>query len=232
MERLSLIIPAWNEEEALPASLAAARKACPTAEILVLDGGSTDETVRKAEEAGVRVLCAKRGRGHQQNAGAAVSTATTLLFLHADTLLPPGAGEAISEALADPRTVGGNFRLCFQPASVLNNLFAAVYNLRSRHGRHYYGDSGLFVRRSVFNEMDGFREGMLMEDWEFVQRLEARCRERGERTVCLPLTVRTSARRFTGKKRWRYMALWAYLHYLHARGVSGDELARLYPDVR
>jgi rSAM/selenodomain-associated transferase 2 len=230
---LSIVIPTWNEEAALPATLRCAREACPCAEIIVADGGSKDRTRAVAQESGATLVVeAPRGRGRQQNAGAAAATGDVLLFLHADTLLPLGVQSAVEIALADPRAAGGNFRLAFAPRSRLNDAFAAVYNLRSARARHYYGDSCMFVRRALFEELGGFREGMLMEDWEFVGRLEARCRCRGERTVLLPLTVSTSARRFTGRRRLRYLYLWAYLHYLHARGVSGDELARLYPDER
>jgi rSAM/selenodomain-associated transferase 2 len=240
--RLAIVIPTWNEAAALPATLAAARRACPGADILVADGGSTDATRSIARAAGAAVIAAPRGRGRQQNAGAAATAPgnDVLLFLHADTLLPEGAGAAVARALEDPRVLGGNFRLAFEPATVANRCFAAAYNWRARRSRHYYGDSCLWVRRGVFDESGGFREGMLMEDWEFVQRLERRCRASrrragaagGERMVWLPLAVTTSARRFTGTKRWRYLWLWSYLHLLHARGVSGDRLAAMYPDVR
>nr|CAA9232948.1 hypothetical protein AVDCRST_MAG63-1052 [uncultured Armatimonadetes bacterium] len=244
--RLSVIVPTLNEAQALAATLARARVACLGAEIIVADGGSGDATCAIAHAAGgTRVLDAPRGRGRQQNAGARAARGDVLLFLHADTHLPEGAGDAVQRALENGCVLGGNFRLAFDPPDPLNRLFARVYNHRARHHRHYYGDSVLFVRRSVFEEMGGFREGMLMEDWEFVRRLEARCRtsrefgdfvpplgDRGERTVWLPLTVTTSARRFAGRRRWRYLYLWAYLHYLHARGVSGDRLAEMYPDVR
>ncbi|MBC7808721.1 MAG: glycosyl transferase, partial [Akkermansiaceae bacterium] len=98
--------------------------------------------------------------------------------------------------------------------------------------RHYYGDSAIFIRRTAWDSLGGFREGMLMEDWEFVCRLENHAKQTGHRTVLLPETVTTSARRFAGKRRLRYILLWSYLHLLHARGISGDELARMYPDVR
>jgi hypothetical protein len=185
-----------------------------------------------AQTFGVTVLSSERGRGKQQNWGAQFASGDALLFLHADTLLPDGAEQAIHTALSVPMIAGGNFSLCFAPPGFWNTLFARIYNYRSRTARHYYGDSCLFIRRHHFEQLGGFREGMLMEDWEFIQRWEADCRLRGRVTVPLPLTVTTSSRRFSGKRRWRYIVLWCYLHYLHAKGVSGDALARLYPDTR
>jgi glycosyltransferase involved in cell wall biosynthesis len=199
---------------------------------LVVDGGSSDDTPTIAKQAGLKVVPSRRGRGHQLNAGAAVANGNVLLFLHADTALPPNAEAAIEVALTDSVMVGGNFRLAFSPPGLLNRSFAAVYNARSSRARHYYGDSAIFVRRDQFEALGGFREEMLMEDWEFVLRLQAYCRRDGLQTTLLPLTVRTSARRFAGRRRWRYIGLWAWLHVLHARGVSGDRLAALYPDVR
>ncbi len=230
--RLSIVVPALNEASGLGETLARARAACLGAEIVVVDGGSTDETATVAQTSGARVVTSARGRGRQQNAGAQTAAGDVLLFLHADTYLPPGAGAAVASALDDPRVVGGNFRLAFDPPGLLNQVFALVYNARARRARHYYGDSCIFVRQTIFDQLGGFREGMLMEDWEFVRRLEARCRKTGERTLLLPQTVTTSARRFDGRRRWRYLYLWSKLHFLHACGVSGDELAALYPEVR
>ena len=229
---LSVIIPTWNEEAALPQTLAAARAACPGAEIIVTDGGSTDETVAVARAFGAAVVGGARGRGRQQNRGAGIATGDILMFLHADTLLPPGARDAVCDALQDEQCIGGNFRLRFLPDNAANRLFASVYNFRARHGRYYYGDSVLWVRKTVFDNLGGFRETMLMEDWEFIRRMEEDARTHSTYTRLLPQTVETSARRFSGRRRLRYIGLWIYLHYLHHRGVSGDDLARLYPETR
>ena len=229
-----VIIPAYNEAAAIASCIAAARVACPGASIVVADSG-TDETGTLAEALGAAVVSCRKGRGHQQNAGAQTPearAAEVLIFLHADTLLPQGAGAAMDNALHNEQIIGGNFRLAFAPPVFWNRVFAWVYNARSQKARHYYGDSVLWVRRSVFDELGGFREKMLMEDWEFVCRLEQFCLQHDRRTVCLPLTVKTSARRFMGRRRLRYVFLWVWLHFLHAWGISGDRLAQMYPDTR
>ncbi|MBV9852239.1 MAG: glycosyltransferase, partial [Armatimonadetes bacterium] len=136
---ISAVIPALNEAKGLSQTLGQARSALGRdAELIVVDGGSMDETVAVAERQGARVIASPRGRGRQMNAGATAAQGDLLLFLHADTLLPPEAGRLIQEAARDPRVLGGNFPLRFDAPGVLPALFAAVYDARSRRQRLFY----------------------------------------------------------------------------------------------
>lgn len=236
---LSVIIPALNEAQNLPATLAAARLGLgPGDEIIVADGGSDDATREIAERVGAQVILSPRGRGTQMNAGAAVARRDTLLFLHADTLLPPDAGTLINAALENQTVLGGNFRLRFDAPDTLTRLFARVYNARSRRQRIFYGDSALWVRRDVFETLGGFAEARLMEDYAFCLALRAEAKRRHPTLPLptplplLPSDVTTSARRFRGKRgqALKMVGVWALLHVLYACGASPDKLERrFYP---
>jgi len=109
---------------------------------------------------GARVIHSPRGRGAHLNAGADAATGDILLFLHADTWLPPDAADLIRRALGDPAALGGNFTLRFDAPGLLPRLFAAVYNARSRRSRLFYGDSALFMRRAAFDAVGGYKAGL------------------------------------------------------------------------
>lgn len=236
---LSVIIPTLNEATNLPRTLAAARLALgPGGEIIVADGGSEDETRAIAARDGAQIVVCPRGRGVQMNAGAAVARGDTLLFLHADTLLPPDAGTQIGVALTDPNALGGNFTLRFDAPGALAGLFARVYNARSRRQRIFYGDSGLWVRLDVFDSLGGFAEARLMEDYAFCLALRAESQRRcpdvplSQTLPLLPSAVVTSARRFHGKRglALKMLGTWALLHFLYTCGASPDALERrFYP---
>jgi len=147
-----------------------------------------------------------------------------LLFLHADSTLQSGALDRISEVLsADASIIGGNFRLVFDGGTRFSRWltrFCAVIRMLG----HYYGDSGIFVRRSVYDTLGGFRPMPVMEDWEFVRRLE-----RFGLTTCIkdpPLI--TSSRRFEGRRAVKIIYGWVRLHVLFWLGVSPDRLAEIY----
>ncbi len=221
---ISIVIPTLNEAGHLPHLLADLRAGGAAAEINVADGGSTDETRTVAREMGAGVIRAARGRGHQIAAGAAAARGETLLFLHADSRFPSGGLARIDELLAArPETVGGNFRLDFDGETGFDAWLERFYAW-IRAGGFYYGDSGIFVRRAVYERIGGVRPIALMEDYDFVRRLE-----RAGPTICIndpPLV--TSSRRFTGCSPAAIVFGWLKIHVLFHLGVSPDRLAQLY----
>jgi rSAM/selenodomain-associated transferase 2 len=229
--KLSVIVPTLNEEKGLPETLHNLAECAGGSEVILVDGGSIDRTREVAAGfTGMPLVWvdAPRGRGSQMNAGATRATGDVLLFLHADTHLPPAAPDLIARALADPRVLGGNFRIRFAPHTPLAEFYAGCYNLRSRL-HIFYGDSALFVRREVFESMGGYRAEILMEDIELVLRL----RRAGRLAHIRGGTVTSSSRRFPNA--WvalRMLGVWTLLHLLMALGVRQDRLAKLYPDVR
>jgi rSAM/selenodomain-associated transferase 2 len=229
--RISIIIPTLNEERALPETLLNVAACAPGCEIIVADGGSADRTKEIALGGllpGILWLDSPQGRGNQMNAAAARAAGDVLLFLHADSQLPPDTPQLVTEALSDPRIVGGNFRIRFVPRAPLADVYTWCYNVRT-HFRIFYGDSALFVRREVFERLGGYRAALLMEDIEFLRRL----RKTGRLAYIRSGTVTTSARRFPGTlKGLGMLGVWMLLHILMTCGVRQETLERLYPEVR
>lgn len=221
---ISVVIPALDEGDQIAAAIASAR-APEVVEVLVVDGGSADETAARAARAGATVLAAPRGRARQMNAGAARATGDVLLFLHADTRLPPGFGAAVVAALADDGVVGGRFDVRLEPSSPLLALVAALMNHRSRWSGIATGDQALFVRRSVFTAMGGYADIPLMEDIALTRDLK-----RHGRLAALRLHVTTSSRRWRTHGPLRTILLMWWLRYRYWRGASPHELKRHYAD--
>ena len=222
---LSVIIPTLNESPQIAETVACTR-ALGACEIIVVDGGSTDDTRARAAGAD-RVLVTERGRALQMNAGAAAASGDVLLFLHADCRPEPGAFAAVAAALDDPRTVGGCFRQAIEAGGWRYRLMERGNALRVRLLGWAYGDQGIFVRRQVFHELGGFPRVPLMEDLLFMKRLKRRGRIR-----LLDARLHVSARRWqrSGVVR-QTLRNWTLIAALHA-GVSPDRLARFYPAVR
>lgn len=167
---VSVIIPTLNEAEHLPLTLKHVA-AGESVEVIIADGGSHDDTLRIAQSHGATVVSSPPNRARQMNAGAKAACGDTLLFLHADTLLPPNYREAVLNALRLPDVVGGAFRFRITDPFPGRWLVESTTNLRSRLWRMPYGDQALFVRRWAFDELGGFPELPIMEDYEFVRRL-------------------------------------------------------------
>lgn len=195
--RISVIVPAINESNHIEEALSRAATGRGV-ELIVVDGGSTDETCAKAEEMGARIVHSDRGRALQMNAGAAVANGDVLLFLHADTLLPPGYDRAVRKAMHQPDAVAGAFRLCIDAPQRSLRVIERVVDFRSRVLKLPYGDQALFVGRGVFEETGGYRSQPIMEDYALIRSLR-----RGGRIVMVDLPVRTSARRWLLNGVWR-----------------------------
>lgn len=221
---VSVIIPTLGEAVRIAGLVDRLRAEPERAEIIVVDGGSSDATIANAAAHGARILRSPPSRGGQLRAGAAAASGDILLFLHADSVFPPGGLAAITRALAaEPAAPGGNFRLVFDGDSDFARWLTSFYARLRRHGL-YYGDSGIFVRREVYCALGGIRPLAVMEDYDFVARLE-----RTGRTLCIadpPLV--TSSRKFAGRRAPAIVAGWLLIHGLYHLGASPRLLWRLY----
>ena len=224
--RLSIVIPALDEARSIGATLDAARRVGAGVEVIVVDGGSADATAEVARGRGARVIHGERGRGAQMHAGALAARGEVLWFLHADTLAPPDAFERICEVLADPRAVGGNFRVSFDGVSAAARFMTWWYPQLRRIGLAY-GDSGFFVRRAVYERAGGFKPFPIFEDLDLLRALR-----RQGRFAQADASVVTSSRRFEGRSFALTFARWSLLQGLYWLGVSPHALARLYAHVR
>lgn len=219
---VSIVIPTLNEEATLAPTLRRVKRQAGPLEIVVVDGGSTDNTRSLARTHGATVLQAPRGRASQMNSGARQSCGSILLFLHADTRLPLNAVSRIRQVLADPDTTAGTFRLRFDTSTPLLRFYA--WCTRWPWIRLCFGDRGQFVERSAFEAVDGFPDWPLFEDLE----LAARLNDHGGFRF-LDAAVTTSARRFRrhGPLRQQLLNLYLWTHYL--LGTDPARMASLYP---
>lgn len=217
-------MPVLNESEGLARALQAlAPLTARGAQLVVADGGSSDDTALLCQAAGAMVLNTPRGRATQMNAGAQQASAGVLLFLHADTLLPGHAEEMIVAALANGDRVWGRFDVRIAGQSKLLPMVAALMNLRSRLSGIATGDQAIFMTRAAFDAVGGFPSQPLMEDIEISKRLR-----KLSRPACLRATVLTSGRRWETRGVWRTVLLMWRLRFAYWRGVAPERLAELY----
>ena len=222
---ISVIVPVLNEAENI-AELIEATRGVGECEIIVVDGGSTDDTLQRATAAD-RTLTSVPGRARQQNLGAEASHGDALLFLHADCRLASGAFEAIRGVLNDERVVGGCFSQRIDASGFRYRMLEWGNGWRVRAFKLAYGDQAIFVRRSVFEEIGGFPELRLMEDVFLMKRLH-----RAGRFVLLKERLLVSARRWQRHGVIRQtLRNWTLLTLAHL-GVPPDRLAKFYPQVR
>jgi uncharacterized protein len=218
---VSVILPALNEEAHIEETILNAQS--PDAEVIVVDGGSGDSTVQRAERAGAAVLRGARGRALQQNAGAAAASGSVLLFLHADTLLPKDYVAQVFETLMDRRVALGAFRFRTDLDRPLMRGIEFTTHIRSRYLRLPYGDQALFLRKSHFHAAGGFPEMPIAEDLFFVRLVSKQ-----GRIAIAPAHAVTSGRRWKKVGLLRTTLINQVILAGFALGISPKTLARLY----
>ncbi|HKS62703.1 MAG TPA: TIGR04283 family arsenosugar biosynthesis glycosyltransferase [Xanthobacteraceae bacterium] len=221
---LSIVIPVLDEATTIVAALEAiAPLRAGGSEVIVVDGGSGDDSAALARPLADFVITSTRGRAAQMNAGAALARGDVLLFLHADTRLPDGADRLVLAGLRRSKRAWGRFDVTIEGRHRALPLVAAAMNWRSRLTGIATGDQAMFVTREAFDSVGGFPDIVLMEDITLARNLK-----RVSRPLCLSARVTTSGRRWEQRGVVRTIALMWRLRLAYFFGAKPDELARRY----
>jgi len=224
MQYFSIIIPTINESLSIEHSL---QKLIPLIkeghEIIVVDGGSEDETISICKTYTDKVFISKKGRALQMNLGALHATNNILVFLHADTLLPNNVTPLILNALNKSDSQWGRFNVKFNNKNFIMSVIALLMNIRSCVTGIVTGDQTLFVKKELFNKINGYKEIPLMEDIELSKSLK-----KYSKPICLSASVISSSRRWETNGYLRTILLMWKLRFLYFFGVSANRLVRQY----
>lgn len=222
--QLSIVVPVLNEAAQMP-DLLAHLKALKEqgADVVIVDGGSADDSAALARAEGFNVIVASRGRATQMNAGAAATIGELLLFLHADSRLPDDGLEQLRGLGSSLTEYWGRFDVRIDGRSRMLSVIAAMMNLRSRLSGIATGDQGIFITRGLFERVGGFPAQPLMEDIEISGRLR-----RMQAPVCLKGPMQTSGRRWESRGVWRTILLMWRLRLAYWWGSAPEALARRY----
>jgi rSAM/selenodomain-associated transferase 2 len=223
---ISVIIPVLNEAQGINDVIAHIRSqgALDAVEIIVVDGNPAGSTIKAISHPGIITGVAGKGRGSQMNRGAARATGDILLFLHADTFLPPNAFARIKKCMEVTGCAGGAFDLGIDTKRNIFRITERYVAWRTRRTRIPFGDQAIFVRRDYFERVGGYRDIPIMEDVDLMRRI----RQRGDAICVIPEKVMTSARRWEKDgivlgtfRNW-------LLQVLYCGGVSPERLAKFY----
>ena len=219
---ITVIIPARNEEK----SIAKALKRIKGAEVILVDNGSKDNTVKLAKKY-CKVISYKGTRAAAQNYAVQKAKGDVLLFLHSDTRLPKGWKKLIEKKMHNPKVIGGSFFMKFDSKHLLIVIGSRYIWLRTLLFKRFYGDQGIFVRKKVFMKMRGFKNQALMEDYEFCSRL----RKKGKLAIIMKPTV-TSARRYTQRGILKNHLINQFLKVCYWLNVDRKTMHKIYGMIR
>jgi rSAM/selenodomain-associated transferase 2 len=220
---ISIIIPVLNEASTIQHFLESLRDRAGDAEIIVVDGGSSDDTFELARDRCDQCLRSARGRARQMNSGALAASGNIFWFLHADTEVPADCIQEICDVFRDPEVVGGFFRIRIPSRRFVYRLTDSLAHYAGLILRMRFGDHGFFCRRTVFREIGGFPELPLMEDAEFFREL----RQRG-RIAIMSSCLISSARRYEQIGPWRLTVTYGLIALLYFFHVPIPILAQIY----
>ncbi|MBU5311935.1 TIGR04283 family arsenosugar biosynthesis glycosyltransferase [Tissierella carlieri] len=223
---VSIIVPALNEEKTIKENLENLIKIEGNKEIIVVDGGSCDKTVDIAKKYAI-VINSTRGRARQMNAGAKIAKGNILWFVHSDSKLEKNSILEMEQIIEDGY-IGGCFKLYFYDLDTpFMRYVSNSSNRRAKYLKLIFGDQGIFMRKDIFEELMGYKEMELMEDWEFSRRIH----KLGKMKV-LDKKIGTSARRFKEGGQLKTLLLMHKIKILYMLGTPADKLAKIYRQVR
>lgn len=223
---ISVIIPIFNEEKVLSKSSPYLHKLAQCAELIFVDGGSTDKSLEIAKQHG-KVILDKKGRALQMNSGVSFAKSEILLFLHADTFIPIVALKSIENNLTNNGFIGGCLTQRIDKIGAIYRFLETFGNLRARISKVFYGDQGIFVKRDIFFQIGGFPAVPIMEDILFTKRL----RQAGK-AIVLKDKIFVSARRWEKKGIIRTVILYSFLNILFWLKVPLEKIKLIYDDLR
>ena len=229
---ISVILPIYHEEASIGGTLQRLKEQAGSYEVIVVDGGSEDQSLEVARSCAQQfpqwqVLSAQKGRANQMNVGVREAKGDILLFLHADCWLEKGTLTAIEEAMQKENVVGGCLTQKIEASHPYYRWLELTGNIRARLFRIFYGDQAIFIRREIFDKIEGYPPIPLFEDLAFSRRLR-----REGKTAVLSKQVVTSPRRWERKGMLRGSLQNLFILFLYGLGISPQRLARFYPDVR
>ncbi len=223
---ISIIVPILNEASNIKTCIEKIKKLKGEKEIIFVDSDSKDNPKKIIGNSGKYILT-DSGRAKQMNAGAELSKGEILLFLHCDTSLPPKSLETIRIVLKENKIIGGGFLHSFDKNNLFCRMISLSANIRTFTSHIFFGDQAIFIRKSTFTEMNGYRELPLFEDWDFSSRMK-----KFGKIKIIKKSICTSSRRIKHWGKIKTLYIWWGLSILYLVGFSEKKLAKLYKNVR